>query len=633
MPERMRHLVFGGPLGTVHVRRAACGSWSLAAPFRHSGILGRVIRDNEPLVVPERHPIFVQRCAHALPNSHMKLPLDTFEQVIDEKILDRGLKYFQSGAVDELEELEPGYYEAKVQGSEEYTVRLRVKGEVVTEHTCDCPYDLGAVCKHVVAVIFFMKQENLDLPKSKKKDTKRAKGTTVADKVGIVLKALSSEELQRFIREQCVRDSDFRQVFLNAHAQLTNDGTHASYLKQVKGIIDRGSDRYGYIDWRAANGVADDLDKLNDQAKRYVQEGALEAALPIATAMLEGTAAVMEQADDSDGGISGNTDEAVALLAEIAAASPPEALRKQLLAYCMDKVGRKTFDGYDWHDDLLCIAAQLAKDEREGAPVLHLLHHASEAEYSGSGPRNAALELTRRLRGEEEAALLETSYLKHTDVREAAIAKALARKDFALARTLAVDGQKLNKAGRQVHQHFWTEHLLRIAQAEKDTGEVLRLARILVVGGHRGGLDEFKLLKKHTVPNEWPEFIEALLTDIRASKDWQKTSLLAGILANEERWAELLELVKQETHWHGLQDEYEKPLGKIFPLEMAAMLGKRADLSARKDPPKRNDYVEAVQLLRRMNKMGEHPQAEALAATWRQKLPRRRGLMEELAKL
>ena len=44
----------------------------------------------------------------------MQIPLDQFEQVIDEKILQRGLTYFKKGLVRELEETSPNTDEAVV---------------------------------------------------------------------------------------------------------------------------------------------------------------------------------------------------------------------------------------------------------------------------------------------------------------------------------------------------------------------------------------------------------------------------------------------------------------------------------------------------------------------------------------
>jgi uncharacterized Zn finger protein len=49
----------------------------------------------------------------------MQIPLNQFEQYIDETILKRGLQYFKKGHVHEPEEISPGVYEAIVEGTED----------------------------------------------------------------------------------------------------------------------------------------------------------------------------------------------------------------------------------------------------------------------------------------------------------------------------------------------------------------------------------------------------------------------------------------------------------------------------------------------------------------------------------
>lgn len=73
----------------------------------------------------------------------MKIPLNEFEQHIDETILKRGLSYFKNHRVEAPDELTSGVYEFKVQGTEEYTVTLHLKNDVVTDFSCDCPFDSG----------------------------------------------------------------------------------------------------------------------------------------------------------------------------------------------------------------------------------------------------------------------------------------------------------------------------------------------------------------------------------------------------------------------------------------------------------------------------------------------------------
>jgi uncharacterized Zn finger protein len=126
----------------------------------------------------------------------MRIPLNEFEQLIDENILKRGLAYFNGGAITDFSEISNGEYEAIVSGTEDYTVQLEVENNSIIEHNCDCPYDMGAVCKHVVAVIFHLQQDELELNQSSPNITKGKKKTkSVNQQVKELLKNISNNEL------------------------------------------------------------------------------------------------------------------------------------------------------------------------------------------------------------------------------------------------------------------------------------------------------------------------------------------------------------------------------------------------------------------------------------------------------
>ena len=80
----------------------------------------------------------------------MKIPINKFEQYIDATILKRGLSYYRNGKVNEPMVKAEGEYEAIVEGTENYTVQIKIMKNEIVEFVCNCPYDLGPVCKHVV---------------------------------------------------------------------------------------------------------------------------------------------------------------------------------------------------------------------------------------------------------------------------------------------------------------------------------------------------------------------------------------------------------------------------------------------------------------------------------------------------
>lgn len=87
------------------------------------------------------------------------MTLKNFEKKIPAHILDRGMDYFEMGNIEDVEALDSGEYSATVLGTDEYSVFLKFdhRGEVI-EHSCNCPFDRGNFCKHVVAVLFYLKK-------------------------------------------------------------------------------------------------------------------------------------------------------------------------------------------------------------------------------------------------------------------------------------------------------------------------------------------------------------------------------------------------------------------------------------------------------------------------------------------
>lgn len=73
---------------------------------------------------------------------------------VDDRIVERGEAYFDSGRVGPLEELAPGLWHAVVRGTEDYHVDIRVRHDAIISTACSCPYaQRSSHCKHIIAVI------------------------------------------------------------------------------------------------------------------------------------------------------------------------------------------------------------------------------------------------------------------------------------------------------------------------------------------------------------------------------------------------------------------------------------------------------------------------------------------------
>lgn len=93
------------------------------------------------------------------------ITLDNFESCVPYRILVRGEEYYDTDAVSELEETSPGEWTATVEGTDDYNVEISMNGKEVESWYCDCPYD-GEICKHVVAALLAIRDNNKRVSRS-----------------------------------------------------------------------------------------------------------------------------------------------------------------------------------------------------------------------------------------------------------------------------------------------------------------------------------------------------------------------------------------------------------------------------------------------------------------------------------
>ena len=168
----------------------------------------------------------------------MNIRLSDFEQQIDPVIRKRGYEYFRKGYVTEVEDLGCGDYEATVEGSDIYTVGLHIDGDEVTGYECDCPYDWGPVCKHIAAVLFYLKNDltGKDVHSRKEKQVKPEKESE-AVQFEKLLDTITTEELKMFFRDLCSNDKRIRRLFIAKHISLLYPESKELYDVQVKKLL------------------------------------------------------------------------------------------------------------------------------------------------------------------------------------------------------------------------------------------------------------------------------------------------------------------------------------------------------------------------------------------------------------
>lgn len=129
----------------------------------------------------------------------MQMTLNNFEGLVEKKIVDRGYDYYQRGRVAKVERIGEVEFSAVAFGSDDYDLYVKIDGERIVEYECDCPYDWGNTCKHVVPLFYQIKYGNF---------------TNTSDKFREILDNLTDETLRNFVLNLLKRDRHFRRKFL-----------------------------------------------------------------------------------------------------------------------------------------------------------------------------------------------------------------------------------------------------------------------------------------------------------------------------------------------------------------------------------------------------------------------------------
>lgn len=562
----------------------------------------------------------------------MKIPLNQFEQYINETILARGLSYFRNAHVSELEEIAHGVYEAIVEGSENYTVQLSLENGIITDYACNCPYDYGPVCKHIAAVLFYMQQDELEIKQKEKKTNGemkvRKKRKTKADQILELLEKVSYEELKQFIIERTEHNRSFRDLFLSTYAHYNSNESKKQYSNLVSSILRSASDRYGFIDWSSSRQLGIEIFHLLDTAQKQKENNNYKTAFYISTAVMEEMTEALQYSDDSNGDIGGCIYSACDLFYEIAKNNTNEEIRKSIFDYCVNAFEKNIYSGWDWDTDMLQIASIVLESDSEFDKLMILMEKSQKSEYTQETIQEIKYQILLKVKGENEATKYLEQNITNSKLRRTAIVNALAREEFDKAREIATEGIKhdeKNKPGLAIEWYNW---LLKIAQATNDKENIIKYARYLLIDNFRNEQDYYQVLKQLIPENEWNSYVNDIIADIRRNGRWTAQNHISNIYIREKWWDKLFEFVKQSPSLDTISG-YEQYLAKDYSKELSEMYAD-AVIKHLEHNMGRKHYQLACRYLRRIIKLGNREKANELIEKFRNDYPARKALMEEL---
>ncbi|MGY0425600.1 MAG: SWIM zinc finger family protein [Polaribacter sp.] len=560
----------------------------------------------------------------------MKIPLNEFEQLIDERILKRGLSYFKGGAITDFSEISTGEYEAIVSGTQEYTVQLEMNNNTIVDHNCDCPYDMGPVCKHVVAVIFHLQQDKLELNQPSFTIPKKKRSKSVSQQVKDLLKAISHQELMDFVQENSKKDKKFRNYFLVAFGHLSQNQSKEFYQKQIHSILQTATGRDGWIGWSDMKYVVNTTEPFLENAEKYLLNNNFENVFFISTALLEEMTKAFQYADDSNGDLGYFIESAMELLSKLAQQKLPKALKKELFEYCLSSFKQQLFKGWDWHLGILHIACKLIEKESD-ADIILICLDTINGEYEREEAQSFKLGLLRKFKNEKEVEKYINKHISNSSIRTKEIDRAFKNKDFERVITLSKDGIKCDEKDKPGLVKGWYNWLLKVAQTKKDIPKIIEYSRFLLINNFHPEQDYYQILKDNIDDKDWHPFLEEIIKEITPKTRWRYTDLTRKIYIKEEWWNRLFLMLKQNLSMENIQQN-EQYLAKDYSSELVELYSERI-INYVEQYIGRNHYQTACKYLRRMKKLGGNDKVNELIELFSKKYPQRRALMDELTRV
>ncbi len=535
--------------------------------------------------------------------------LDDFEEQIEPVIVERGYEYFLDDLVDGPELINEGEWLARVYGSETYGVEIRTDpkdSRSIREWRCDCPYEYGPVCKHVVAVLYAMAgkgQPVQDSSGSKKKPTPK-------DKIREIFKSTTEEELREFILS-CIKSIDgFENRFLGHFADRLSEEPAQQYRNIIRNYAKAAGGRHGFIDYRSAPTFTRPLWDLNQKADELLNAGHTKESMALCQILVEEVAGVIGQMDDSDGGAGEVVLQAFDTLVSIATDAVSE-INEELFEWCMSEFLQQKYNEFGFESSFLDLLPKLVSNDVQEKSFFDLLDRQmkreKEKQWSDFGVTQlikTKIDYLQRQNREQEVLELLKAHNRFPDFRVQLVDKAIEEKNFETAKNFCQEG--IHIAKEQGHPGVitrWQEKLFQIARLEDDIPEMRKWSETLFFKSYNS-MQWYSALKATYSKKEWTEKCEELINRLKIPNQrggYVNSGLLAQIFTEENYTSRLLELVQQNAHDIYFVDQYANVLQKEFAYELPELYEQGIREVARQTG--RKQYRQLTGWLRKMKKL------------------------------
>lgn len=569
-------------------------------------------------------------------------------------ILDRGIMYYEDGAVTEFEISEDGReINAVVEGTEDYNVQIDVRGDIVEHMECDCPYaESGNKCKHMAAVLFAYEQYLSDHAyegdeeeiEDKEEYENGAVKLSMEERFGKhkneivdLVNAIPEDKLRELVVKQLLNNDSLRNQLALEYGTGFDAGQMKRLKAEIKEIHYRNSDRGGYVDWRQASNFTNELCAfLNKKVSALLERGFVLQSFELTNTVFEMIGNV--DMDDSDGDSSYVADQCYEfwkLIYEKASESEREYIKKwfeshqngyvidfmeeYLQEFLFEEIGSEDYIRQEISKLDEIIKNMESDQSRHGIYSVH---------YGYQNPILKRIEYMKKLNcPDNEINEYMSEHRQFYVIRELEISNAIEQHDYEKAESVLLESRELDKK----YPEQLKKYSKRLIEIYDKTGSTALLKKELIcyINEYPQYDLEYILQLKKIVPiaEEWDILVNMFIENAGNNK-----AFICKLMALENRFAELLSLILENKDIF-LMDQYEELLKKKYPEDIITFYSEYVVKEAKR-VSNRDAYKRLMAYLKKISacKNGKSA-AKKIADQWKIEYKRRPAMMDEMKKM
>ncbi|MFS0689316.1 hypothetical protein AB1K89_08745 [Sporosarcina sp. 179-K 8C2 HS] len=546
-----------------------------------------------------------------------------FEEMVDATIVDRGSEYYEAGFVSKLVRLGDGRYTALVEGADLYEVAVQLDEENnILSSSCDCPYDLGTVCKHEVAFYFELITRLRD-----NNFLETTGGAAMADQPDLIttLENLSKAKLIDILIDLAENDPILHNELLFNYAIVDEQHEFARCKRMVDSIIEKYVGREGFITYKHVSGFADELSGVLNKVETLKDP---LIAIDIAELLLIEGVKSFQYADDSGGDIGSLIDGTMKTMHMIADGSLGIAEQSEMLEKLIHLSKSDVFEGWDdFRIDVLGVCMKFAGNEKLRKTLTNELESMIKdssanhyGRYANERIFNLLYDIIETHGTTEEARQFLEENINYPSFRKQLMQYEMKEGNYESVLALAAEGERMDKDYRGLVTR-WKKWRYKAYKQLNSLEEQMKIGRELMMVGE---FEYYWELKELAADNQ-PAFYNELKQDVAKENERVYVQLIEA----EEDIDAILAYVRENP---SSVERYLKYLMDSHKDEAIWLFGYHVKTIA-ENAFNRKQYKEVCQVLKRFRKVAGREAQLNLVEELKQTYKNRPAFLDELGKL